>query len=70
MLARIAAAWPVNVSRHCGDPALRSVVDVGAAIFSASNAPIFTAAQNPVVWEYKEWRNWFRRKPKSAQAAA
>ena len=33
-----------NVSRHCADPTLISVVDVGAAAFTANNGPIFAAA--------------------------
>jgi preprotein translocase subunit SecF len=39
-------------------------------LLSGTYSSIFNAAQILVVWEYKEWRNWFRRKPKSAQAAA
>ncbi len=39
-------------------------------LLSGTYSSIFNAAQILVVWEYREWRNWFRRKPKSAQAAA
>jgi preprotein translocase subunit SecF len=39
-------------------------------LLSGTYSSIFNASQILVVWEYKEWRNWFRRKPKSAQAAA
>jgi preprotein translocase subunit SecF len=39
-------------------------------LLSGTYSSIFNAAQILVVWEFKEWRNWFRRKPKSAQAAA
>ncbi len=39
-------------------------------LLSGTYSSIFNAAQILVVWEYKEWRTWFRRKPKSAQAAA
>ena len=39
-------------------------------LLSGTYSSIFNAAQILVVWEYKEWRNWFRRKSKSAQAAA
>ena len=38
-------------------------------LLSGTYSSIFNASQILVVWEYKEWRNWFRRKPKSAQAA-
>jgi preprotein translocase subunit SecF len=39
-------------------------------LLSGTYSSIFNAAQILVVWEYKEWRNWVRRTPKSAQAAA
>jgi preprotein translocase subunit SecF len=39
-------------------------------LLSGTYSSIFNAAQILVVWEYKEWRTWFRRKPKSAQASA
>jgi len=39
-------------------------------LLSGTYSSIFNAAQILVVWENKEWRNWFRRKPKSAQATA
>jgi len=39
-------------------------------LLSGTYSSIFNASQILVVWEYKEWRTWFRRKPKSAQAAA
>jgi preprotein translocase subunit SecF len=38
-------------------------------LLSGTYSSIFNASQILVVWEYKEWRTWFRRKPKSAQAA-
>jgi preprotein translocase subunit SecF len=37
-------------------------------LLSGTYSSIFNASQILVVWEYKEWRTWFRRKPKSAQA--
>jgi preprotein translocase subunit SecF len=37
-------------------------------LLSGTYSSIFNASQILVVWEYKEWRNWFRRKSKSAQA--
>ncbi len=39
-------------------------------LLSGTYSSIFNAAQILVVWEYREWRTWFRRKPKSAQVAA
>jgi len=54
MLAEIIAQGPAGlpgrrVSRHCGDPALRLVLDVGASVFSASNLPLFVGAAGPRV---------------------
>ncbi len=40
---------PENVSRHCGDPAVRSVVDVGYSSFNSSNRPLFVASVQPRV---------------------
>ena len=39
-------------------------------LLSGTYSSIFNASQILVVWENREWRTWFRRKPKSAQAAA
>ena len=39
-------------------------------LLSGTYSSIFNASQILVVWEYKEWRHWFRRKPKSAQVSA
>jgi hypothetical protein len=44
MVAEIFNQGPSNVSRHCADPNVRSVVDVSAAPFNANNAPLFIAA--------------------------
>jgi preprotein translocase subunit SecF len=38
-------------------------------LLSGTYSSIFVASQILVVWENHEWRTWFRRKPKSAQAA-
>ncbi|NOY99037.1 MAG: protein translocase subunit SecF [Chloroflexi bacterium] len=38
-------------------------------IFSGTYSSIFNAAPILVVWENKEWRNWFRRKESAATAA-
>lgn len=38
-------------------------------IMSGAYSSIFNAAQILVVWEYREWRTWFRRKPQAAAAA-
>jgi preprotein translocase subunit SecF len=35
-------------------------------IFSGAYSSIFNAAQILVVWEFREWRTWFRRKPQTA----
>ena len=35
-------------------------------IFSGSYSSIFNAAAILVVWENREWKNWFRRKPENA----
>ena len=37
-------------------------------IMSGAYSSIFNAAQILVVWEYREWRTWFRRKPQTATA--
>jgi preprotein translocase subunit SecF len=37
-------------------------------VFSGTYSSIFNASPILVVWENKEWRNWFRRKPKDAAA--
>ncbi len=37
-------------------------------LLSGTYSSIFNAAQILVVWEYKEWRTWFRRKSKTSQA--
>jgi preprotein translocase subunit SecF len=39
-------------------------------IFSGTYSSIFNAAQILVVWEYKEWRNWFKPKNKTSESAA
>jgi preprotein translocase subunit SecF len=37
-------------------------------ITSGAYSSIFNAAQILVVWEFREWRTWFRRKPRTATA--
>jgi hypothetical protein len=44
MVNEINAQGPGNVSAHCADPALGSVVDVGGAAFNGSNGPLFVAS--------------------------
>ncbi len=39
-------------------------------IFSGTYSSVFNAAPILVVWENKEWRNWFRRSEKSNVAQA
>ncbi len=44
MEAEIIAQDPPEVSKHCADPAVVSVVDVGASVFNQQNGPLFVAA--------------------------
>ena len=37
-------------------------------LMSGTYSSIFVASQLLVVWENREWRTWFRRKPKTATA--
>ncbi|MGA9533459.1 MAG: hypothetical protein WBR18_12145, partial [Anaerolineales bacterium] len=37
-------------------------------VFSGTYSSIFNAAPILVVWENKEWRRWFRRRPAAASA--
>ncbi len=37
-------------------------------VFSGTYSSIFNAAPILVVWERKEWREWFRRSPRAAEA--
>ena len=41
------------------------VVILLVGVFSGTYSSIFNASPVLVVWENKEWRNWFRRKPES-----
>lgn len=47
MEAEINAQGPENVSRHCGDPAVRTVVDISYNSFNATNRPLFRDAVTP-----------------------
>ncbi len=42
------------------------VVILLVGVFSGTYSSIFNASPILVVWENKEWRNWFRRKPEDA----
>jgi len=44
MVAEINAQGPENVSNHCGDPAVRSVVDLSYNSFNANNRGLFRTA--------------------------
>jgi len=44
------------------------VVILLIGVFSGTYSSIFNASPILVVWENKEWRNWFRRKPKPETA--
>ena len=49
MVAEINAQGPSNVSKHCGDPAVRSVVDVGYSSFNTTNRSLFQTSVTPRV---------------------
>jgi preprotein translocase subunit SecF len=42
------------------------VVTLLVGVFSGTYSSIFNAAQILVVWEYREWNNWFRRGAKAS----
>jgi preprotein translocase subunit SecF len=44
------------------------VIILLVGVFSGTYSSIFNASPILVVWENKEWRNWFRRKSESIQA--
>jgi preprotein translocase subunit SecF len=41
------------------------VVILLIGVFSGTYSSIFNASPILVVWENREWRNWFRRKPET-----
>lgn len=49
MEAEINAQGPENVSRHCGDPAVRTVVDISYNSFNGNNRGLFRTAVTPRV---------------------
>lgn len=44
------------------------VITLLVGVFSGTYSSIFNAAPILVVWENREWRNWFRRNPEEASA--
>ena len=44
------------------------VIILLVGIFSGTYSSIFNAAPILVVWEYREWNNWFKRKPQETTA--
>jgi preprotein translocase subunit SecF len=44
------------------------IITLLVGILSGTYSSIFNASQILVVWEYREWHNWFRRKPTEAAA--
>jgi preprotein translocase subunit SecF len=46
-----------------GDSIRHFVIILLVGIFSGTYSSIFNAAQILVVWENREWENWFKRKP-------
>jgi hypothetical protein len=57
MVAEINNQGPQNVSRHCADPNVVNVADIGASAFNASNGPLFVAAIRPRVTRLLDERN-------------
>ena len=53
-----------------GESIRHFVVILLIGVFSGTYSSIFNASPILVVWENKEWRTWFRRKPKASQATA
>lgn len=49
-----------------GDSIRHFVIILLVGIFSGTYSSIFNAAQILVVWENREWENWFKRKPVEA----
>ncbi len=49
-----------------GDSIRHFVVILMVGIFSGTYSSIFNAAPILVVWEYQEWKRWFRRQPITA----
>jgi preprotein translocase subunit SecF len=49
-----------------GDSIRHFVIILLVGIFSGTYSSIFNAAQILVVWENREWENWFKRKPAEA----
>ena len=47
MVAEMNAIGPETVSRHVGDPAVRSVVDLGYSSFTGGNGPLFVSSAQP-----------------------
>ncbi|WP_412542004.1 hypothetical protein R8Z50_05555 [Longispora sp. K20-0274] len=48
---------PTNVSHHAADPAVLSVVDVGASAFNATNGPLFVASVTPRLTRFIDERH-------------
>jgi preprotein translocase subunit SecF len=53
-----------------GDSIFQFSVILLIGIFSGTYSSIFNAAQILVVWENKEWRNWFKPNKQSKEFAA
>src|ERR1700690_2531949 len=53
-----------------GDTTRHFVIILLAGIFSGTYSSIFNASPILVVWENREWRTWFRRKPESQPGTA
>lgn len=44
MVAEINHQGPQNVSRHCADPTVVNVIDIGSGVFNTHNGPLFVAS--------------------------
>lgn len=52
MEAEIVSQGPENVSKHCGDFTKKTVVDVGASVFSLENGALFRSSTTPRVTKF------------------
>ncbi len=56
MVAEINRQGPQNVSRHCADPNVVNVADIGSSAFNATNGPLFVNAIRPRVTRFIDER--------------
>ena len=58
----------LNVFRRDGDTIRHFVIILLVGILSGTYSSIFNAAPILVVWENREWKNWFKKKEQPATA--